>query len=153
MGQKKTSKKALQTKAVKTITKPDINSDRELVIWTFDKIDKNGKFAFDINRKDFKLETVFDKMLSYTKMSWLEIKKQTHDDGKSKHHILKNLNNISKEADERIKSMRFEQYSDQIFSFALENKLRIIGIRDGQIFHVIWYDPNHEFYPSNKTNT
>ena len=29
-------------------------------------------------------------------------------------------------------------------------KLRVIGLRENEIFHIKWYDPNHEFYPTNK---
>lgn len=70
--------------------------------------------------------------------------RQTHDNGKSKHHIL-SPETLSKDA---IKSIDKKQLTDNagcIFSFALQNKLRIIGIKDDEFFHVIWYDPNHEF--------
>lgn len=40
-----------------------------------------------------------------------------------------------------------EDLTDSIFSFALMNKLRIIGIRQGDYFYVLWYDPKHEVYP------
>lgn len=46
--------------------------------------------------------------------------------------------------------MKLDEYSDSIFSFALQNKLRIIGLRINEIFHILWYDPNHEVYPVNK---
>ena len=32
-------------------------------------------------------------------------------------------------------------------SFAFNNKLRIIGLRQGDYFYVLWYDPEHEVYP------
>jgi len=41
-------------------------------------------------------------------------------------------------------------YADSIFSFALTNKIRLIGLKEGRVFYVIWYDPNHDFYPVNK---
>ena len=28
--------------------------------------------------------------------------------------------------------------------------IRIVGIRDGEFFHVVWYDPKHEFYPTKR---
>ena len=57
---------------------------------------------------------------------------------------------ISQKGKDRIKVKHLEEYNDSIFSFALENKIRIIGIRDGNKFHVIWFDLNHEFFPSKK---
>ena len=35
-------------------------------------------------------------------------------------------------------------------SFAFTNTLRVIGLRDREKFHVLWYDARHEVYPSSK---
>jgi hypothetical protein len=84
-------------------------------------------------------------------MTWAAIKKQTHDNGKSKHHFL-SANSLSKAAKERIKDKHLEESSDYIFSFALNNLVRVIGIRnpDSAEFEVVWYDPNHQFALSKK---
>ena len=128
------------------------SSENELSIWRFDKIDRNGKFAFDIRRKDFQHKEFMDKLISYSSMTWSEIRNQTHDGGKSKHHFL-NVDSLSKPAQERIAVLRLEEDTDRIYSFALQNKLRIVGLRDNSEFHVLWYDPNHEVCPSKKRNT
>ena len=124
-------------------------TDNKPVIWVFDRIDLNGAFAFDLSaiRERNYLSTIFDKMIQYEKMTWSEIKQQTHGrQGKSKHHYL-NPNGISSDALERIKFMSLDEWSDSIFSFALDGKLRIIGYRDSELFHVVWFDPEHRFYP------
>lgn len=121
-------------------------------IWTFESIDRTGDFAFDINREDFAYKEILDKLLSYSTMTWAEIDKQHHDDGRSKHHYLK-IESLSKKAEKRLIAKKLEDQSDQIYSFALQNKLRIIGIRDDQFFHVLWYDPNHEVCVSHKKHT
>lgn len=149
---KKTHKKANISNSKKTVINAGYSSDKEKVIWCFDKIDRSGKFAFDSNRPEFQHKLILDKIIDYSSMTWSDIKKQTHDDGKSKHHML-SLDSLSDDAVERIKAKHLEEYSDSIFSFALQNKLRIIGIRQNSYFHVIWYDSNHEIYPSNKKNT
>lgn len=128
------------------------NSDTLKIIWVFDKPDKNGEFAFDLNKieSDNNLKKIIEKMMMYSTMTWADIKKQTHDSsGKSKHHFL-DMDGMSSSARKRIEVMQCEDYSDSIFSFALENKLRIIGIRDNNLFHVIWYDPQHNFYPTKR---
>lgn len=75
-------------KASKQIVK-DIkhNSEKEKVIWRFDMIDRGGSFAFDLNRNDFRYKEVMEKMLEYSTMTWADVRKQTHDNGKSKHHF------------------------------------------------------------------
>ena len=52
-----------------------------------------------------------------------------------------------------IKTKRFEDKVDKLFSFALNNKTRVIGFLDGAEFQVTWYDANHEFCPSTKKHT
>mgnify|MGYP000062657397 CR=1 FL=1 len=119
-------------------------------IWRFDLLDRDGLFSFDISRKDFDIKLVFEKLIDYGNMSWFEIIKQTHDaKNKTKHHFLE-YSSLSKEAIERIRIKKFEEHTDEIFSFALNNKVRIIGLRFNDEFHIVWYDPKHEFCPSSK---
>lgn len=117
--------------------------------YSFDKLDMDGKFSFDLSRKDFDHKEIFEKIIAYSNLTWAEIKRQTHDNGKSKHHYL-SLDTLSKLALDRIDKMNLQAYQDSIFSFALQNKLRVIGIRDEEKFHVVWYDPYHDFCPSKK---
>lgn len=137
----------------KKVTQQQNNStDTQKIIWAFDKCDKNGVFAFDINKieENNHLKEIFEKMIYYECLTWAEIKKHTHDkSNKSKHHFL-DTDGMSDEAISRIKAMGMDEETDTIFSFALQNKLRIIGIREGCVFHVVWYDPDHRFYPSTR---
>ena len=146
------SKRARKTvgKSIKTTQKAKDPTEDCLPIWTFTDIDKSGKFAFDICRKDFDLKLVFSKMIDFSNMKWSDIRKHTHDwSNKSKHHFLE-YDSLSKDAKDRIEVKQLNDDLDSIFSFALNNKIRIIGIRRGVMFCVIWYDPEHEFCPSAK---
>lgn len=133
-------------------SKPAISTDGENVVWMFDKIDRSGNYAFDVSRDDFDHKEVLGKMIDYSSMTWAEVKRQTHDDGRSKHHFLA-PGSLSKEAADRLTARDLEEFSDYIFSFALQNKIRIVGIRNGKKFHVLWYDPNHEICLSQKRHT
>lgn len=148
---KKQIKKTTDKKE-KSIVKISEGTDKEYPVWIFTNIDKAGKFAFDLKRTDFQHQEVLDKMINYSNMTWADIKNQTHDDGKSKHHIIE-YQKLSKDAQDRIKAKKLEQDSDAIFSFALQNRLRIVGIKRGKEFHVLWYDPKHEACPSTKKHT
>ena len=129
----------------RTIYKKE-NTDICNCIWCYDKIDVNGKFAFNLNREDFDHKGFLEKMINYSSMTWADIKKQTHDRGKSKHHFI-SIESMSKEARTRLESLQNLNGEDAIFSFAFNNLLRIIGIRNGQFFYVLWYDVNHEVCP------
>ena len=136
-------------KREKTVSGANYSSDDMKTVWYFDLLDRSGKFAFDLTRGDFHHHEVLEKIIAYSNMTWTEIKRQTHDKGKSKHHFL-DMSKLSAEAMERIEAKQFEEQTDSIFSFALQNKLRLIGLRKNEQFHVVWYDPNHEFCPSSK---
>ncbi len=125
------------------------SSDGANIIWTFDRIDRDGPFAFDLSRPDFNHKEVLTKIVEYSSMTWSDVKSQTHDRGKSKHHFL-NVDSLSNEARERVTNKLAEEEYDQIFSFAFQNKLRVVGIRVNEVFHIIWYDPEHKFCPSSK---
>ena len=137
-------------KTSKTTVRVDASSEGEKVIFLFDRIDRDGKFAFDVSRADFDHKGFLQKVIDYSGMTWAEVRRQTHDAGKSKHHYLTEVSRYSQEAQDRIEKLGLMQDTDRIYSFALGNKLRIIGLREREKFHVVWYDSNHEFYPSSR---
>lgn len=117
----------------------------------FDMMDRDGIYAFNLSRKDFNHELVLGKIVEYSCMKWTDIMMQTHDrTNKSKHHYLSDAGRLSPEAKERLRKMQQEDNTDALFSFALLNKIRLIGFREGDDFHVLWYDANHGVYPSKK---
>lgn len=140
--------KAAQKRTNTTVKSTDSSSP----IWLFDRLDKNGEFAFNVTSPEFDHKDFLSKMIEYSVISWAKIKMQTHDKNKSKHHYLE-YSSLSKEAQDRIKALNMENETDAIFSFAFNNTLRIIGFREGQFFHAIWYDKNHKFCPSKLKHT
>lgn len=143
--------KSEKKKAEKQVISIPANSDKNLTpIWKFDLIDKSGPFAFCYEDDCFNHKEILIKLINYGNMTWSEIKQQTHDkNNRSKHHFL-DVKGLSKEAKERIRIKGLEEETDSIFSFALQNKLRIIGILRNAEFHIVWYDPEHKFFPSKK---
>ncbi|MDR3186803.1 MAG: hypothetical protein LBU04_08460 [Christensenellaceae bacterium] len=124
------------------------SSDNLTPLWSFDRADNDGKFSFAPKTVDCNL--VIATLLSYSKMKWSTIKRATHDNGKSKHHYLA-YKGISPDGKERIKKLHFVQDDiDAIFSLAFDNLTRLIGVKEDRVFHIIWYDKDHSFYPVKK---
>ena len=71
----------------RTVRLCDSSEDKK-PLWVFDRIDRQGEFAFNLSRADFKHREFLEKLIEYSDMTWSEIRRQTHDDGKSKHHFL-----------------------------------------------------------------
>ncbi len=152
MGKKVTKQNHSSKSGKKTVQQMHGSSDSEKIVWLFDNLDVAGEFAFDVNREDFQHKEVMEKMIAYSSMTWADLKRGTHDAGKSKHHEI-DIAQLSAEAQARIRAKHLEEATDSIFSFALQNKLRILGIRDGRFFHVLWYDSEHRACPSEKKHT
>jgi len=62
--------------------------DQTKPIWIFTDLDKSGEFAFDMCKIGNDSYEILDKIINYSSMTWGEIKRQTHDDNRSKHHYL-----------------------------------------------------------------
>ncbi len=148
MSKKKQVKQANNSQQKQVIQQP-VSTDGQNMIWVFDSVDTDGCFRFDPKRNDFDAADIFDKLIHYSKRTWSELKKETHDAGRSKHHFLDRAN-LSPDAEFRISKLHLEEQRDQIFSLHLENRCRIIGLREHEKFIVKWYDPRHEFCPSQK---
>ena len=133
----------------KRVIQYDQSTDTRCLIWIFDAVDVDGDFNFDPKRSDFDAEEIFAKLIHFSKRTWSEIKKDTHDDGRSKHHFLNDAR-LSPEAEKRISRLNLDDQRDQIFSLSLSNMCRIIGLRDHEYFRVKWFDPKHKFCPSQK---
>jgi len=116
-------------------------------VWVFDSVDTDGHFRFSPRREDMDCEDILEKIIHFSKRTWIEIKQDMHDDRKSKNHYL-TYDALSDLAKERITRLHLTERTDEIFSMRLNNTIRIIGIREGDRFVVKWFDPKHEFSPS-----
>ncbi len=147
---KNISHKASNDNKKKVILTTFEDSNKEYLVWRFDKVDRNGPFRFDLDREEIQRQCkkLLDIIMVYSYRTWNEIMQATHDE-KGKHHFL-NGSSLSKEAKERIRALHLEDDVDLIYSLAISNKERLIGLRKKEVFHVIWYDANHEFCPSKR---
>lgn len=124
-------------------------------VFLFNRVDRDGDYAFKTDRtdgEDLDTKRIIDFLIHYSKRTWADIERDTHDDGRSKHHFQKDKTKFSKEANERIKKMQIddEVNSGALYSFSLTNKMRVWGLRYENRFYILWYDPKHEVYPIKK---
>ena len=62
-----------------TCSKPSFASQSP--VWRFDKIDRNGPYAFDVSRSEFDGNELIDKLVSYSGMTDLYVSRKC--DGKN----------------------------------------------------------------------
>ncbi|HST60034.1 MAG TPA: hypothetical protein VLK84_15115 [Longimicrobium sp.] len=59
---------------------------------------------------------------------------------------------LSRPARERLVTIQQDDV-DQVYSVRVTGRRRIIGLRDGGVLRVLWWDPEHEVCPSAKKHT
>jgi hypothetical protein len=111
--------------------------------WRFSTVDREGPFKWPINEQ-VELEIV-NKLHQFDSMLWANI------EGKQ-HHFLSE-NSLSKEAFKRLQAIKQDDEIDNLFSFHLQGRPRIIAIRHSNIAKLLWYDPEHQVAPSQKKHT
>lgn len=141
--------KGVEQRHSKRVTEPAFSTDGKRILFDFGSVDADGLFRFHPSREDFDAAAILTAVLEFSKQTWAELRKATHNDGKSKHHFL-DAGSLSAEAKSRIKVLHLEEVTDAVFSLRLNGKTRLIGIRDGEKFIVKWYDPQHQFSHSDR---
>ena len=126
----------------KTVAIKEAPSD-DFPVWRFSTADLNGPFLWP-KTKDEELAIV-EKLHQFDSMAWKSIEGKTH-------HFL-SLTSMSKEAIKRLEDLKKDDDIENLFSFHLSGRQRIIAIRHGKVAKLLWYDPQHGVAPSKLKHT
>ncbi len=114
------------------------------IAWHLRIVDKNGRWGWkDINQSTF-WDIIFPKIRHFETMTYNEVLGKTH------HEIP--VYEIINEAQKRLKEIEQDD-TDQLVSFHIDGKKILWGIRDQNIFKVLWWDSQHEICPAKKKHT
>ena len=126
----------------KTVRKPITDTSR-CVCWQFSLMDLSGPFSCsDINPDEWLV--ILSLMRSWETMTWIEI------EGRRNHSI--SIQSLSDLARKRLLHIQLDDI-DEVFSLHIDGKKRLFGIRDRNIFKVLWWDREHKVCPSTKKHT
>lgn len=118
----------------------DINWMGKSPKWSFSNYDRmtpNNEWCV---RSALQNSDVISALIDFEGMTWTDIEKATHGTkGKSKNHFI-HLSAMNDEARSRCEKLEHEG----LYSLRISNLERIFGFRVDDIFHVVWYDPNHK---------
>jgi len=108
-----------------------------------DQMDLQGPWGWDhLGSKE--LQEIFSKIFDTQKLTWQELK------GKGSHLV--DVKDLIPEAQKRLIEIQKED-TDQLYSLRLSGVRRIWGIKDSNIFWILWWDPSHKVCKSNKKHT
>jgi hypothetical protein len=112
--------------------------------WRIAFVDYEGPWGFNnVNDVDV-LKDVLNKLKDYEGMFWREI------EGHENHSI--SVTSICRDAKHRLSEINKEDYQD-LFSFRLNGKHRLWGIKERDAFYILWWDPDHTVCPSIRKHT
>jgi len=91
------------------------------------------------------IEDVIFRLKELESMTWTEIEQGTHS------HFVE-VTKLIPDAQKRLSALRLDDF-DVLFSLRIKAKPRLWGIRINNIFHALWWDPDHQVCPSLKKHT
>jgi hypothetical protein len=112
--------------------------------WHVRILDRGGPWCWDSIDTGVLWEIIHSKLSNYEKMKWSEI------EGPRNHFI--QVPQLIPEARARLAEIDQDD-TDSLFSLHLDGKKRILGIRDGHVLKILWWDPDHQVCPSPKKYT
>ena len=113
--------------------------------WGVSQLDPAGPFGQIVDPKD--VTEILDFLPKIEKLTWDEVLQHRRKGG---HHQTE-VRLICKEAQRRLKERGI--YAKSLISLRLTGEKRLWGIREGAVFHVLWWDPDHRVYPTKKRHT
>lgn len=133
-------------KSVRAGYNPD-DANQQTPCWKIGRFDKDGCWGKDaVQLPDHLWDDLFNKLSNYESMTWASILQ----DKKRNHSVP--INDLCKEARDRLEALKLDDVDD-LFRFRLSGEQRVWGMRDRQIFYLLWWDPNHQVCPSTLKNT
>jgi len=110
-------------------------------VWSLAILDLDGAFGWQHLRPD-QLEALLARLRDLEKLTWNEIlvKGKRHN-----HHIP--MGNCSKTARKRLRELKLDDIDD-VLSLRINSRARVIGILDGFVARVLWWDPEHKVCPT-----
>lgn len=123
----------------KTPITVEIPESKKPIRFCFRSFDKDFCVS-DGDWQGIPFEDVAHRLKSYSTRTWGQIEQNTKRD----HPI--SINKIISKAQTRLRTLNLDDY-EQLWSFHLEARWRVWGIREGRFFRVLWWDPEHLIYP------
>lgn len=118
------------------------DTNRLTPVWSIAIFDLDGPWGRDrIEQSDALWTDIFPKLKNYESMTWADILKDKH-----RNHSV-TLDRLIKAARQRLDELK-QNDLDELFRLRLSGEQRVWGIRDGRVFKILWWDPNHEICPA-----
>jgi hypothetical protein len=121
---------------------PAADTSQNRICWRFKHADHDGPWCFhEIDSSD--LCGILRQLTSFESMTTVE----AFGGSPGKDYNVEDIPN--REARTRLEAIGLPDMT-RISRFRLTGTARLYGFRLGNVFHVVWWDPRHEIWPSNR---
>ena len=113
--------------------------------WYFSDMDTGGPFSFSWKKMDSKqLQMILDRLKEFERHNLDGLKKANC------HPIPPE--DLAKDAQTRLKTLKRDDI-EALWSFRINSKARVWAMQHDDVFALLWWDPEHKVYPSEKKHT
>ena len=133
-------------KKVPKSLKSSTDSGRKTIVWRFGWADEGGEWDPN-NLPPHKLKHLLGKLRSFESMTVNEIFHSGREEGKCYEiaamgsKVIRRLSELQRDDE------------DLIYRLRITGPERLYGFLRDEVFHIVWWDPKHQVYPSTKRNT
>ncbi len=120
-------------------------------VYSFALADRASKAEYGWDLRDDSMFEAFRFMADVASTSWGELRQQMTV-GRQKHHEHR-IGDLPPQARARLESLQLDDIGDSIFRFRTDGEGRLWGFAVGGVFYVVWWDPQHKEYPTEKSHT
>lgn len=115
--------------------------------WQLSSIDADGKWGWKHIGKERWETKILPALVSLETMTWAEIECASggRKQGNNNHFVP--TSSFSKEARERLEEIEMDDL-EEMFSLRIQGRYRIYGKRVHRVLQIIWFDFQHEVYPT-----
>lgn len=93
-----------------------------------------------------KLSRYWEKLASFERHSFRDLENMNDSN-----HNWESYDNMNKDAKEYLEKHKID--SGALWQLRFSNLVRLFGVRDHNIFRILWLDEKHEIYPVGKKHT
>lgn len=136
-------------RAAKT-SPPSSSTGGENPYFCFRYADRNSKNEWAFNPVPEDAQEIMEFVCEMAQLSWREIEAmQTGTRERHKKHHSYSITKIDSKAQADLRKRKLDEiFDDEIFRFRLSGEKRLYGFRKGRVFHVVWWDQDHQVYPT-----
>lgn len=118
--------------------------------WSLSHLDADHDGSWSWNHSTpATLRQLADFLRHMEELTWAQLQTHTYSGARSGTHRknkLVSVESLCGEAQRRLRDLRLD-HLDELFEFRIGSKPRLWGFPRNGVFHVIWWDPEHQVYP------